>query len=222
MDQSKKNIFVIGGTGRTGSILIPKLIGMGYNITSITRTDPLKCKDFGTNHKWVQYDLYTKNDQSESKLSEYLKNHDAVISCLGGKKGSPTDLYYNSYINLLSGMHDAGVNRLIAVTADGTHTGHGFFFKYVVKKVFLSSILKDTEKTEEYFKKYDGPVQWTLIRPFRLLDGEKGKYRTALENEYPKEGGKWTWESFTGDVAQFCIDELNQEKFIKKLVSTGV
>ena len=69
---------------------------------------------------------------------------------------------------------------------------------------------------------YKGEVEWTIIRPFRLLDGEKGRYRTALENEYPKEGGSWTWESYTGDVAQFCIDEFNNSNYIRKLVSIGI
>jgi putative NADH-flavin reductase len=221
MDKSNKNIFVVGGTGRTGAIIISKLIEKGFTVTSLTRSDPSKCKDYGTNHKWIVYDLYKSNADQNKNLSDFLKNQDAVISTIGGKKGSPTDLYYKSYLNLLENMETAGVHRLIAVTADGTHSDHGFFFKYLVKKMFLSSVLKDTEKTEEYFKRYCGPIQWTIIRPFRLLSGEKGKYRTALENKHP-EGGKWTWESFTGDVAQFCVDELNENKFLNKLVSTGI
>jgi putative NADH-flavin reductase len=221
MDKSNKKIFVIGGTGRTGAIVITKLLEKGYTVTSLTRSEPSKCKEYGANHKWVLYDLYKSNKEQNLNLAEMIKNHEAVISTLGGRKGSPKDLYYNSYFNLLENMEAAGVNRLIAVTADGTHKDHGFMFKYLVKKIILSSVLKDTEKTEDYFKRYCGPVQWTIIRPFRLLDGEKAKYRTALENQHPS-GGKWTWESFTGDVAQFCVDELNENKFINKLVSTGI
>ena len=222
MENTKRNIFVVGGTGRTGSILIQKLLKQGYNVTSLTRSDPFKCKDYGQNHKWVLYDLYKINREQNISLADLLKNHEAVISCLGGRTGSPKDLYYVSYNNLLDNMSEAGVDRLIAVTADGTHTGHNYFFKYVVKKLFLNSVLKDTEKTENYFKEiYQGDVKWTIVRPFRLLDGDKGSYRTALENKHPSEG-KWKWESFTGDVAQFCIDELNDKKFIKQLVSTGI
>jgi len=221
MEKPNKKIFVIGGTGRTGTIVIKKLLKKGYTVTSLTRSDPSNCKEFGLNHKWVLYDLYKSNKEQNLNLAEMMKNHEAVISTLGGRKGSPKDLYYNSYLNLLENMEAAGINRLIAVTADGTHKDHGFFFKYVVKKMFLSSVLKDTEKTEDYFKRYCGPIQWTIIRPFRLLEGEKGRYRTAIENQHPS-CGKWTWESFTGDVAQFCIDELNDNKFINKLVSTGI
>ena len=152
-----------------------------------------------------------------------LKSQDVVISTLGGRSGSPADLYYVSYINLLNYMYDAGVKRLILVTADGTHKDHSYFFKYVVKKFMLYSVLEDTEKTEDYFKnKYKGDIKWTIIRPFRLLDGEKEKYRTSFEEMHPVEGGKWTWQSYTGDVAQFCIDEFNQNLFINKLVSTGI
>ena len=221
METSKNRIFVIGGTGRTGSIIISKLLEKGHTVTSLTRSDPKTCKDYGTNHKWVQYDLYKSNSEQSINLSDLIKNNLAVISSLGSRKGSPADIYYKSYLNILENMETAGVNRLIAVTADGTHTAHGFFFKYVVKKLFLSTILKDTEKTEDYFKRYCGPIQWTFIRPFRLLDGEKGKYRTALENKHPQDK-KWNWESYTGDVAQFCCDELSENKFVNQLVSTGI
>jgi putative NADH-flavin reductase len=219
-NKSIRNIFVIGGTGRTGTILIEKLTKLGYNVTSVTRSDPTKCKNFGPNNKWIHCDVY---ENKQGNLTDLLKNHDAVISTLGGKSGSPKDLYYVSYLNVLNSMYDAGVKRLIMVTADGTHKQHGYFFKYVVKKLFLSSVLVDTEKTEDYIKNsYKGSVDWTIIRPFRLLDGEKGKYRAALEDQYPSDGKSWTWESFTGDVAQFCIDELTKNEYVKKLVSTGI
>jgi putative NADH-flavin reductase len=221
MNKSTNNVFIVGGTGRTGSILIPKLLEKGYTVTSMTRSDVNKCKDYGANHKWIHYDLCKSNSEQNLNLSEIIKNHSAVISALGSKKGSPSDIYYKSYLNLLENMETAGVYRLIAVTADGTHPDHSFMFKYFVKKFILSKILKDIERTEEYFKRYCGPVQWTIVRPFRLLSGEKGRYRTALENEHPQDK-KWTWESYTGDVAQLCLDELNENKFINKLVSTGI
>lgn len=215
-----KNVLVIGGTGRTGGILIQKLVNLGYNVTSMTRSDPTKCKNYGDKNKWVLCDIY---QNQKDVLTNLLKEQHVVISALGGRSGSPTDLYYVSYINLLNSMYDAGVKRLILVTADGTHKQHGYFFKYVVKKFMLSSVLADTEKTENYFKNfYNGSVEWTIIRPFRLLDGEKGKYRTALEDQYPSDGKSWTWESYTGDVAQFCIDEMIKNQFKNTLVSTGV
>ena len=221
MDGSSiKNVFVIGGTGRTGAIIIEKLTKLGYNVTSMTRSDPLKCKNYGNNNKWVFCDIYENKD---GLLTNLLKEQDVVISALGGRSGSPKDLYYNSYINLLNSMYDAGVKRLIMVTADGTHKQHSYFFKYFVKKFILSSVLADIEKSENYFKNlYKGSVQWTFIRPFRLLDGEKGHYRAALENQYPSDGKSWTWESYTGDVAQFCIDEMLKNEYINQLVSTGV
>ena len=126
--KSIKNVFVIGGTGRTGTMLIDKLTKQGYNVTSITRSDPTKCKNFGPNNKWITYDVY----DNKGNLAGLIKNHDAVISTLGGKSGSPKDLYYVSYLNLLNSMYDAGVKRLIMVTADGTHKQHGYVFKYFV------------------------------------------------------------------------------------------
>ncbi len=214
-----KKIFVIGGTGRTGDILIQKLVNKGYYVTSTTRSDLDKCKSYGELHNWVKYD-FSSNDNS---LSELLTGYQAVISTLGARKGSPKDLYFTSYTKLVEIMNKVGVDRLIAVTADGTHSGHSFLFKYFFKIFFLSSVLKDMEKTEAYFRdNYSGSVKWTFIRPFRLLDGEKKSYRVAFDNEYPIDGKQWTWESFTGDVAQFCVDELEQSQFVNKLISTGV
>lgn len=148
----------------------------------------------------------------------------AVISAFGSGKGAAADNYYKSYLNLLENMEKAGVNRLIAVTGDGTHKDWNWFFKCFVKTTVYRTTFKDTEKTEDYFKTYIGPVQWTIVRPFRLYEGEKGRYRTALENEHP-EGSRWgpgVFKSYTGDIAQFCFDEMSENKFVNKLVSTGI
>lgn len=228
MNSKNKNIFVIGGTGRTGSILIEQLVNLGYNVTSMTRSDPTICKNYGPNNKWVFYDIYEntnlhKGQVQGDNLTEILKNQDVIISTLGGRSNSPKDIYYVSYLNLLEHMNNAGVKRLIMVTADGTHKQHGYVFKYFVKKVILATVLADSEKTEDFFRKfYKGDIQWTFIRPFRLLDGTKNSYRTALEDEYPSDGKSWTWESYTGDVAQFCIDEMSQNNYIRKFVSVGI
>lgn len=72
MDTSNDSILVTGGTGRIGSIIISKLLEKGHTVTSLTRSDPAKCKDYGTNHKWVQYDLYKSNSEQNRNLADLI------------------------------------------------------------------------------------------------------------------------------------------------------
>jgi len=220
MNSTTSKVFVIGGTGRTGKIIIEKLLKRGFEVTSISRSDQSKLKT-SNNHKWLIYDIYKTDEEQKKCLSEIIIGHSVVISALGGTTGAPADIYYKSYQNLIPAMEQAKVNRLIMITADGTHKDHGFFFRNFVKNLFLSTILKDTEKTEGWIKNnYKGPVIWTIVRPFRLLDGEKGVYNNAFEDEQPT-GKTWTWQSYTGDVAECCVQIYEKNIYQNKMISTG-
>lgn len=220
-----KNILVLGGTGRTGAYLLSKLSQKGYKTTSITHRDETAIKSlpsYGNNNQWVSHDLYKTDELNNIKLEKLLSSHDAVISSFGSVKGSPGDIMYVSFTNLINLMDKVGPKRFIFVSADGTHKDHTYAFRWVFRPLFLSTVLADYERTENWLsKEYKGKVEWTAIRPFRLLDGEKGKWRISKENEHPTDG-KWTWESYTGDVAQLCVEELEKGNFIRQLVSTGI
>ena len=215
MENDNKNIFLIGGTGRTGTHLISKLLKQGYKIKAMTRNPEKSQKIENENFQWVHSDIL-----DPESYSEHLKNQNSVISALGMRKNSPGHLYSKGYTELLKEMKKNNVNRLIAVTADGDHPDHTWFFRWVVRKLFIKKPLTDMEKFEKFLREeYKGPVKYTIVRPFRLLEGEYGKYRTANYGE--KITPNWSWKSFTGDVAEFCVKSLNEHSHIDKLVSIG-
>ena len=215
MESKGKNVFLIGGTGRTGAHLINKLLERGYKIKAMTRSLEKSTKIENENFEWVESDIL-----DPSSYSDYLKNQNSVISALGMRKGSPTDLYSKGYNGLLSEMEKNGVNRLIAVTADGNHPDHNWVFRWFVRPMFIKKPLKDMEKFEDYLQKeYKGPIKYTIVRPFRLLEGEIKKFRIGGFKE--KMNPQWTWKSYTGDVAEFCIQSLINDSHLDSLVSIG-
>ena len=215
MDNKPKDVFLIGGTGRTGTHLINKLLANNCKVTAMTRNPAAEPKITHPDLKWVGSDIL-----DPGSYSEHLVDKDAVVSALGMKKGSPADLYSKGYTGLLTEMEKRGVSRLVAVTADGNHPNHNWFFRYVVRALFIKKPLRDMEKFEAYLRdEYRGPVEYTIVRPFRLLEGEIGSFRLGGYKEIVKP--EWKWQSHTGDVAKFCVDVLRENLHINEMMSIG-
>jgi putative NADH-flavin reductase len=215
MENNSKKVFLIGGTGRTGKHLITKLLDKGYQVTAMTRNLEKSPKIDNSNFTWVESDIL----DTES-YSLHLKDKSSVISALGMRKNSPSDLYSKGYTQLLQEMEKNDIKRFIAVTADGDHPKHAWFFRYFVRPLFIKKPLADMEKFEKFLREeYKGPVEYTIVRPFRLMEGELGKYRVGGYKELVNPG--WTWKSYTGDVAQFCLDSLEANSHLNSLMSIG-
>ena len=215
MESNTKNVFLIGGTGRTGVHLIKKLLDKGYKIKAMTRNLENSPKIENENFEWVHSDIL-----DPASYTEHLKEQNSVISALGMRKKSPSNLYSKGYTDLLQEMEKHNINRFIAVTADGDHKDHNWFFRWVVRRVFIKKPLVDMEKFEKFLREeYKGPVKYTIVRPFRLMEGELGKFRTAKYREAIEPN--WTWKSFTGDVAEFCVQSLTDHSHIDSLISIG-
>ena len=211
----KKEVFLIGGTGRTGKHLINKLLDKGYDVTALTRNIEKSEKVDNAKFNWIEGDIM-KPDTYKHTLNGKV----AVVSSLGARKGSPDDLYSTGYKQLLEEMDKNNVKRLIAVTADGDHPNHSWFFKWVVKPLMIGKPIYDMEKFEKYLlNEYKGNVKYTIVRPYRLLEGENENYRVGKHKEVMKP--EWTWKSHTGDVADFCVKALVNESHLNSLMSIG-
>lgn len=118
-----------------------------------------------------------------------LAGADAVLSALAASAEGTE--------NLIAGMNTNRVRRLIALGE--------------------STILETNEHTE-HRRAFDRllacGLDWTLLCPRRMTDGERsGAYRVEAER-LPNRGGAIT----CGDVASFMVDELEEARFIQHCV----
>ena len=88
-----------------------------------------------------------------------------------------------------------------------------FIVKYIVQPLF-KNIYSDMQKWETILENSE-EIDWTIIRPSRLLNGkEKIKYRVQLDH-CPKGGSKIN----RSDLADFIVKQINSDKYIHQKVA---
>ena len=109
-----------------------------------------------------------------------------MLSALGPRGNGPTTIYREGARAIVTAMSKAGVRRLMICSAAGAFAdaGDGVLIRRVVKPVVLDRILKnaftDLRQGEKELRASD--LDWTIVRPPRLTDGEAtGRYRTAVD-----------------------------------------
>ncbi|MCB9992429.1 MAG: NAD(P)H-binding protein [Hyphomicrobiaceae bacterium] len=154
-----KRLLIVGGHHGTGAICAQLARARGYEV-AIFRGDIV---DFDT-------------------VKPQLRDKDAVISLLGPRKGSQSDLCSRGAQNLVSAMAAHKVRRLVQVT--GAMIGHrrdrlGLVYRFIVAMVPASSLAD--RRLQEQIVMQSG-LDWTLIRPTRLSDDPaRGRWRDSGE-----------------------------------------
>ena len=205
-----KKVLVLGGTGPVGRDALKQCIKNGFECTSMTRDLKKKLpQGLEKDVKWFEGDV-----SDIKKLEEIVKGQDAVYSCIGtaGKLGKTTT-YSNGIKNILQ-----------AITAAHDNPYNGFFFNYIFKRFVLNNVFDDMARAEEVIRKYEGNIDWTVSRPFRILDKPSSPHFKVMEDsEFRalKSGSGWKWQSMIPDINKFAIQEILENKFPKKFVAIG-
>ncbi|XP_059172999.1 flavin reductase (NADPH)-like isoform X2 [Physella acuta] len=211
-------VVILGATGPTGIELTHEALRRGYEVTLLVR-NPEKVTILNEKLKVVHADL-----EKSDELVDHLKGCDVVVSALGGKAGimTPCDVYSKCGQAVVKAMREAGLKRLIAVTAWGTKDDPGlpFIWRWVLKPSFLRNIVKDMEVFEEFLLTDCSDINYTVVRPPRLTtdpsDGEKvlvneGLYVPDITNN-----------SITRqDLAKFMLDAIGNQEYYKKMVAVA-
>jgi len=206
------NIFLFGATGGTGKEILIKLLEQKHRVFVLAR-NPYTLGITDDNLKIIKGSIYN----SETYQNE-LNKCDLVISALGtGTSRKPTEIYSKGGQQIISAMQQANVKRLITLTAgafDPTDPAtHSWIIKYIVQPLF-KNIYSDMQKWEIILEKSKN-IDWTIIRPSRLLNGkEKGIYRVQ-PNHCPKGGNKIN----RSDLANFIVKQINSDKYIHQKVA---
>jgi putative NADH-flavin reductase len=206
-----KNIIVFGASGGTGQEVVEQALEAGHHVTVLLR-HPDK---FSIRHEHLRI---IQGDVLQPKTFENLFfGVDVVISCLGSRNRKPTTVYSEGMTNILTGMQKVDVTRIICLSAGAVVVPPNasfimkFIIKYILQKLFKYSYA-DMLKMETILKHSD--VNWTVIRPPRLLNGDKtGVYRTIINESLPHMSSLKR-----ADLADYIIHHLDDEKTFKNRV----
>ena len=194
-----EKILVAGATGYLGKYIVKTLVDRKIHTTVLVR-NPTKFKTFG-----IPVDSLVQAEvTNQSTLEGCCNGIDVVISTLGITRQtdglSYMDVDYQANLNLLNEAKKSGVRKFVYVSVL-----NGEKFKTL-------KICEAKEKFAEKLEKSD--LEYCIIRPNGFFSDMTEFYNMAKNGRiYLFGDGKLKSNPIHGeDLAQVCVDAINQEK----------
>lgn len=189
---------VLGGTGRTGRLLVQDLLNDGHDLILLVR-DPAKAAQWADQATIVAGDI-----RDTGAVAESLVGADAVVSALG-PVGKDTTLLRDTARILSSAMADADVTRYVGISVAGLtlegdrKRGRDKVISWLLNRLG-GELAKD--KIAEHAAWATTEVDWTLVRVPRLIDGVAGPVEV-----HPHRSGRRTTLT-RANLARFLADTV--------------
>jgi putative NADH-flavin reductase len=200
-------IIVFGATGGTGKLIITQALAKGHTVTAFAR-----------NPEGLPQDPHLRVVQGDAldfaTVVDAIRGHRAVLSALGARTTKKTDVLAGAIPNILEGMRQEYVNRLIVLGAAGGHRDWGKYQNalttmalWTASKTVLKHPFIDQAAQERLLLESD--VDYTIVRAPRLMDGPfTGTYR-VLPDALPPGALRIN----RADVADFMLLQLTDPRF---------
>lgn len=203
-------MLLYGAGGQVGRRIARELLGRGHEVTGVSRSGTIE----GIDHPDVRAVEGDVTDADE--VAELAAEHDAVASAIGPAGGDP-DVILEGAKALVSGLREAGVDRLVVVGGGGTlkvEDGRDLVdtpdFPEEIRPRSLAhrealELLKDVED-----------LDWTFVAPpYVLSPGERtGEYRVGERELMWDEDGESRISM--EDYAVAFVDELERGEMIRR------
>jgi putative NADH-flavin reductase len=201
------NIIIFGSNGGIGSQTVEQALAAGHNVTAIARR-PESVKIQHECLKVIRGDVMDINS-----IIAPMRGQEVVVSSLGTARSEATTLYSEGVSNIMTAMGQAGVRRLLCISASGLEPGP--LWQKVAAKLFLWTFLKemylDLVRMETAVKA--STLDWTIIRPPRLTNKPRtGHYDTAVNQHV---SGSVISRA---DVADYIVNHLTDKQTYRGMV----
>lgn len=200
-------ILIFGMTGRVGSEIVRLALEDKHQVTGLVRT-PEKITRNDDNLSVVKGDVTIKED-----VERAMKDADAVISALNT---DGADTLTKSMPLIIEAMKAEDIKRIVTIGTAGILNSR--VEARVLRYQSSESKRKLTRAAEEHHKTYElleaSELDWTVVCPTYLPDGEAaGEYREE-RNYLPEDGKKIT----VGDTAEFAYKQLESDEYVQSRV----
>jgi len=165
-------ITVIGGSGRTGKLIVEQAIAAGHQVVATIRNPRHMAELVKLGAETQLVDL----DKSEfDTIVTAMQGADAVVFAAGSAGGETSELDRTGTLRTVRAAEKAGVKRYLSVSAIGASTG-------------LSTRSMNDEMTDYYKQKRaaakhitGSSLDWTIVEPAELTDDKgTGKVTASL------------------------------------------
>lgn len=201
------NILILGATGRVGHQIVIYALHDRHHVTVLIRT-PEKFQINNRNLTIFQGNVLNKDD-----IVRVMKGIDVVISALNT---DGTTTLSESMPLIIESMENEGIKRIITIGTAGilqSRTSPNSL-RYQSSESKRKSIHAAKEHHIVFDMLKQSSLEWTIVCPTYLPDGERGgKYR--IEQNYLPEGGV---KISVQDTAEFAYKQINANDFIRSRV----
>jgi len=204
-------VVIFGGTGPTGILTLTRALQTGHHVVIYAR-DPSKVK---YNHPNISL---VKGELSDEKLiARTLQGADAVISLLGPKGKSTTDLpLAQGMKHIVAGMRMHNVKRLIATaTPSASDPGDDFQFGFSAAVWMIRNLMRTAydEIVSIAQTVRNSGLEWTLIRLPMLTDKPE---KNPIKVGHIGDGSINLFWLNRSDLANFLVKQLDDTSLIHK------
>jgi putative NADH-flavin reductase len=202
-------LLVIGATGGTGRALVQQALERGHHVTAFVR-NPTR---LALRHERL---VVTRgNVLDPPSVEAAVRGQDAVLCALGHKRWLyPNRILSEGTRNLIRAMGSQGVRRLVCETSLGigdTWGRMGLYYTLFVGVFILPFYFFDKLRQEGLIR--GSSLDWIIVRPGALTNGPKrGRLR------HGPDVGHWLWtvRISRADVADFMLDQLTDDTYLRR------
>ena len=196
-------ILVLGATGKVGRHVVKQALASTAETSSAFMRSPEKLEDADLPKGHAHLRLVQGDVADGDTVLQAAAAQDAIISAVGMTKTSAKDVLAVTAQNVIDSAQRNGVRRIVSLVGAGVEDPRdepsvGRRMMRGAMKLLVSDMLHDAERHAELLRASD--LEWTLVRPPRLSDGEKkGDYRTGYLKLGPRE------QISRADLAEFML-----------------
>lgn len=199
-------IALLGATGRTGRHVLTAALAQGHEVSALVR-DPARLD------VPAGVTVVTGDSRDATALARLVEGADAVVSALGPVKKDAT-LHQDTARALVPVPQAAGVRRFVGVSGAGIDvpgdrkSARDRLISALIQRVG-GAVVQD--KPAEYAVWAASGLDWTLVRPPRLVDGE----RTGAVEHHASSSPRRT--SITrADLAEFLVQQVTDPTYVHR------
>jgi len=156
------NIVVIGSTGRTGRLVIEEGIRRRHAMTAFTRRPDALANVAGLRA------VVRGDGRNIEDIRRAVRGQDAAISIVGAEGRGPTTVLSDVTRAELTAMQEAGVRRIVTVSASAIEGRHPWILINLVRWL-LRKPYADFARMEQLIA--SSALDWTIVRPPYLTNG---------------------------------------------------
>lgn len=212
-----KSILILGGSGRTGRLIVQESVKKGYRVSVLVR-DLVKVSDIkGIKvYEGSPYDKVSLENALADSQCQYIINAlniSRINDIPWARLRSPKDLISQTISNLIALSPKYRIQQIISVSAWGvneTKQDIPFWFRWLIYYSNIKFGYVEHENQERLLR--ESNLNWTIVRPVGLTNSRKTKETVISFKNNPKPSILIS----RGDVASFVVKMIGNPDFYLK------